>query len=474
MAKKAAKRTGTKNRSRSDDAVARLAEKPQAKPRKLRGRAAKEKEQERRFRIAQKFAARLIEKFKRTVKSVVVYGSTAKGTAKKESDIDIFVILDDTRIEKEVPPDIKDRIWNELLNIAKDVDERITIQAFMFLTEFWESLRVAEPVTLAILRWGIPIFDVGVYMPAKRMLQRGQIPTTKEAVDKKITAAPQFVEYAESRVKSAAHYMEQAMASAGNAALMFIGRMPQNKEDVPKELEEYFVKEKLLEQKFVDDARAIIKFAKDIEHAKEIENIGTETDRHLKLTQEFVRRMNTLLKELEIRKKTSVLMRTYKTFLRANVGALRYVGVTPPEELKDLPKIMYQNFPELKEMHSDLFEGLAKALTTIKEGKGEHVPEREIYALREKTKTFVIALGQKLKELQAAGKIKAPEAGKTATQPDIMPEDHAVEALGVGEEGEEETGAPAGAAGAADANVAGADLEDPEEKPKAKNSDKKQ
>lgn len=404
--------------------VAKKAEKPKGK--KLSPTQAKKLEQEKRFKIAQKFTAKLIEKFKRTVKAVVVYGSTARGEAKKDSDIDIFVILDDTKIEKEVPAEIKDRIWNEILAIAKDTSDLISIQAFMFLTEFWESLRVAEPVTLAILRNGVPIFDVGVFMPAKRMLQRGNIPTTKEAVDKKIFAAPQFVEYAESRVKSAAHYMEQAMATAANAALMFIGRVPQEKHIVADELEEYFVKEKLLEQKYVDDAKAIHKFAKEIEHKKDIENLGAETDKYLKMTNDFVKRMQLLLKELEMRKKTSILMKTYKTFLKANVGALRYIGIKPPEELKDLPKIMYDNFPELKDLHADLFDGLTKALTMIKEGKAEKVPEREVYVMGEKTKAFVIGLGQKLKELKESGKIKPADLG---------PENHVVEKL-VGEEKE--------------------------------------
>lgn len=430
---------------------------------KLTGAAGRKAEFEKRMRISQKFAARLIEKFKRTVKSVVVFGSTARGAAKKESDIDIFVILDDTKIEKEIPAEIKDRIWNEILNIAKDISSLIAVQSFMFITEFWESLRVAEPVTLAVLRDGIPVFDVGVFMPAKRMLQRGNIPTTREAVDKKITAAPQFVEYAESRVKSAAHYMEQAMAAAGNAVLMFIGRVPQNKEKVPDELEEYFVKENLLEKKYVEEARSIIKFAKDIEHEKVIPNIGAETDKHLKMTQEFVKRMQILIKELEMRKKTSILMKTYKTFLKANVGALRYIGIKPPEELKDLPKTIYEHFPELKELHADLFGGLAKALTMVKEGKGEFIPEREVYALREKTKAFVIGLGQKLKEMKEAGKIKPlpeeeekaegkekkgkaekvekemplefspeemPPAAKDRPEAALVPEDHIIEKLG--------------------------------------------
>lgn len=377
------------------------------------------KEQERRFKVAQDFSRRLIEKFKKTVKCVIVYGSTATGNHKKTSDIDTFVVMDDTKIEQEIPQEVKDRIWNEILRVAKETNEAhkipegqgITIQAFMFLTEFWENMRTAEAVLIAILRTGVPVFDVGVFMPAKRMLGRGKIPTTKEAVDKKIAAAPEFVDYARARVKSAAHYLEQGMAAAGQGALMFIGRVPPNKEEVPNALRESFVKDMLLEEKYVKDAEEIRKFAKDLEHKKdeECKTVGAEVDKYLNLTDEFVKRMEKLVKDLEMKKKSTVLMNTYKTFLKANVGALKYMGVTPPESLKDLPKVMYQHFPDFKDSHAELFEHLTRALTMVKDGKENEIPERDIYDLREKTKMFVLNLGKKLKDMKERGEIVVPE-----------------------------------------------------------------
>ncbi|MBU4301003.1 MAG: nucleotidyltransferase domain-containing protein [Nanoarchaeota archaeon] len=379
----------------------------------------RKKEQERRFKVAQDFSRRLIEKFKKTVKCVIVYGSTATGSHKKTSDIDTFVLMDDTKIEQEIPQEVKDRIWNEILRVAKDTNEAnkipegqgITIQAFMFLTEFWENMRTAEAVLLAILRTGVPVFDVGVFMPAKRMLLRGKIPTTKEAVDKKIAAAPEFVEYARARVKSAAHYLEQGMAAAGQGALMFIGRVPPNKEEVPKALRESFVADGLLEEKYVKDAEDIRKFAKELEHRKEedCKVCGAEVDKYLNLTDEFVKRMEKLVKDLESKKKSTVLMNTYKTFLKANVGALKYKGVTPPESLKDLPKVMYQHFPDFKDSHAELFEHLTRVLTMVKDGKENEIPERDVYDLREKTKMFVLNLGKKLKDMKERGEIVVPE-----------------------------------------------------------------
>lgn len=209
------------------------------------------------------------------------------------------------------------------------------------------------------------------------------------------------------------------MAAAGQGALMFVGRVPPNKEDVSKELRESFVADGLLEEKYVKDAEEIRKFAKELEHKKdeECKAVGAEVDKYLALTDEFVKRMEKLVKDLEMKKKSNVLMNTYKTFLKANVGALKYKGVTPPESLKDLPKVMYQHFPEFKDSHAELFEHLTRALTMVKEGKENEIPERDIYDLREKTKMFVLGLGKKLKEMKDRGEIvMSEEKGKKAEE----------------------------------------------------------
>ena len=371
----------------------------------------KEESQKIRLETAQTFAKEIQKEFKNSLKAVIVYGSTAKGKHRETSDIDTFVIIDDTKLEKDIPQEVKEKISADLRRIGAKIDKNITIQAFMFLTEFWESIRSVEPLIMEILRFGIPVYDVGIYMPAKRMLQRGMLPTTNEAVAKRIHIAPQHLKMAEFRMKSGAHFMEQAMAAAGQAPLMLIGKVPPGKEDVPKELIFHFVDKKLLDAKYGEMAQKIHDFAKEIEHAekKEIENLGKRTDEYLKMTDEFIKEMQELLKRLSEQKADTVLMNTYKAFLKANVGALELKGIKPPAHLKDLPKAMADHFPEVKELQEDLFERLAKALIIAKKGKAEMIPEREIYGLKEETKRFIYTLGNKLKELKAKGELKISE-----------------------------------------------------------------
>ncbi len=374
---------------------------------------AQKESQKKRFSIAQKFANEILKEFKQSLKVVAVYGSTAKGKHKKTSDIDVFVVIDDTKIESDVPMEVKDRIQRDLYKIAGEIDKNITIQYFVFLTEFWESLRSVQPILMHVLNSGIPVYDVGVFMPAKRMLQRGLIPATKESVAKRLYTAPQLLDMARTRVTSAAHSIEQAMASAGQAPLMQIGKVAVGKEDIGRTLNELFVKKGVLEKKYADDATAIHKFAKEVEMIEDDEKkcvgIGKRMDEYLDKTKKFIERMKKLTNQLDEDSKTKIIMKTYKTFLKANIGALELIGVEPPEELKDLSGVMGKKFPDLKDDQKDLFERIAKAVIVSKKGKADIIPEGEIYGIREETKRFIYNLGNKLKELKKDGKIKLPD-----------------------------------------------------------------
>ncbi len=366
----------------------------------------KNKEFKERIEVVEKFAMELIKKFKKSIKTVAVYGSTTTGKFHEKSDIDVFIVIDDTEFDYEPSPALKDSIWRDILQIAEKVDKRITVQSYMFLTEFWENLRMVEPVLLAILRNGMAVYDVGIFNAAKRMLERGLISLTREAIDKKITAAPDFVKVAYSKLKSPGHYIEQAMAYAGNAALMSFGEYPTNKELVPDMLEKVFAKKGLLEMKYVKMARDIRNFAKELEHMddREAAEKAGEIGRHIIMADEFVNRMQKLIEELGRKDKSSEVMESYKLLLKANVAALKLVGITPPEELEDLPKAISQAFPKLGSIHENVFNAMTKILMDLKEGK--EVDEEIIKKTTARLDDYLNKLREELKDLRKKGIIK--------------------------------------------------------------------
>ena len=70
------------------------------------------KDKKERIDILKKFTKQVLKKYGPLVRSVVLFGSTAREEWKGKSDIDVFVILDDTR--QKMTPMIKDRIENLL------------------------------------------------------------------------------------------------------------------------------------------------------------------------------------------------------------------------------------------------------------------------------------------------------------------------------------------------------------------------
>ena len=372
----------------------------------------REKSRERRMEAAQEFSDKLNEKLGDKVKCVAVWGSVAKGEHGRESDIDTLVILDDTKLQKDVPDDAKKKIQKKVTDLAKETDDRITIQYFPFLTEFWDSLRKGEPLAIEAVRNGEPVYDTGLFMPAKRLLQRGKISGTQESVRKRLKVGAAGYKKAEKNVKSSVpHKLEQAMASAGQAPIMLAGKNPPAKENVPEVLEEMFVEEGMLEQEYADMAQDIYDFGdKGEKHPEDV--TGEEVDEHLEKTDDFIRRMHKLVSEMGARKKVQNLVDDYKKFLKANVAMLKSQGVEPPENKDDLPSVVEENL-DVDEEHIEMFEKWDSIIEKVKDEDLGEVNEKELYELKNDSREFISEVGQDLREM------KETEAEEMA--PDVDP-----------------------------------------------------
>ena len=385
----------------------------------------REKSQERRFESVEKFSEQLNEKLGDKVKVVAVWGSVPQGEHGVDSDIDTLVVLDDTKLKKDVPKDAKKKIRRKVTSLADEVDERITIQYFPFLTEFWDSLRKGEPLAIEAVRNGEAVYDTGIFMPAKRLLERGKISGTQESVKKRLKLAATGYKKAEKNLKaSTPHKLEQVVANAGQAPIMLVGKTPPGKEKVPDVLEEMFVQKGMLEEEEIEKAREIVEFA-DVGEKNPEEVTGKEVDEHLQKADEFVRRMHKLVSQLGSRKKIKDIVDDYKNFLKANVAALRSKGVEPPQDKDDLPEAVEENL-DVGEAHMEMFDKWDDIISNIREEDMDAVDEKELYELKNDTREFISDVGKDIKEMKKDEEI-TPDvdpnavAGKTADE-DIVPD----------------------------------------------------
>src|SRR3989344_3248585 len=73
------------------------------------------------------------------------------------------------------------------------VNKQFHVQTYI-LTDFWESVKDANPVIFTFLRDGVPLYDRGVFMPWKLLLKMGRIKPSSEAIDMQMDLGEKLLE----------------------------------------------------------------------------------------------------------------------------------------------------------------------------------------------------------------------------------------------------------------------------------------
>ena len=151
-------------------------------------KAKKPKTQEEIEKDVKKLKDRIVDKYGDSIKCVIMMGSVARGEFKAKSDVDVFLVVDDT--EKEITPEEKAQIDDTLEKFANEINSDISIQPSYTLTEFWDYARVCHPIIYNFIKEGKAVYDAGFFMPIKKLLNMGKIPATREAIESYMEGAP--------------------------------------------------------------------------------------------------------------------------------------------------------------------------------------------------------------------------------------------------------------------------------------------
>jgi len=143
---------------------------------------------EKRLEEVKEFSKQVLEKYGKYVKCIVMMGSVAREEFKPKSDIDVFVVIDDT-ISKMTAQE-HDKIDSDLEKIGSKISKFISVQPSYTLTEFWDYARVCHPIIYNFIKEGIAVYDTGFFTPIKKLLEMGRIPATREAIESYMEGAP--------------------------------------------------------------------------------------------------------------------------------------------------------------------------------------------------------------------------------------------------------------------------------------------
>ncbi|MEK6818957.1 MAG: nucleotidyltransferase domain-containing protein [Nanoarchaeota archaeon] len=248
--------------------------------------------------IAMDFATRAYKKFDKIIKSVVLFGSTAKQATVTGSDIDIVVLIDDVTInwDQELTAWYREELEKLIKNNPYQASLHInTIK----LSTWWEDLMRGDPVIINILRYGEAMIDLaGFFNPLKSLLIRVKIKSTPEAIYSALQRAPQHIARSKFAELSAIDGLYWAMVDSSHAALIAANVSPASPEHIPGDLKENFVNTGKLKMKYVVWYRDLLVLHKKIAHGEVKDLKGIEIDDWQKRAEEFLQVMANLVNDI--------------------------------------------------------------------------------------------------------------------------------------------------------------------------------
>lgn len=238
-----------------------------------------------------KFTNEARKQYGNLIKSVLIFGSVVKGTMKKGSDADVWVILDDTATKSS---EDLDKVSSQLYLIAHELKD-LHIQVTP-LTEFWQWVRAGSPELVNFLRYGLPIYDTGFIKPVQRMLEMGLLPPSEETIKLKAKTGEIRYKKIKADLKSMIFELRYAATDIIQAVVMHYYKAQPDQKAIPEFLEK-LVEEKKLEREYIEKFKELDKLWKDIDHKIVKEVDAAYLDRALKLTKEIIDRFKMLLPE---------------------------------------------------------------------------------------------------------------------------------------------------------------------------------
>lgn len=219
--------------------------------------------------IAYGFAKEAYGEYGKLIKAIVLFGSASRHTQKRNSDIDILLILDDVSV-----------VWTrELVETYKIIGEKLIAKVSprihvttLKLTTFWEHIRAGDPIGINILRDGVALIDTGFFSPAQQMLLQGHIRPSAESVWNYYSRSKALMRDSRGHLIAALMDMYWACIDASHAALMRQGLVPPSPDHVADLVNEKLAKPGLIPKRHAETMNRFYKLYKAISH-KEIGDV---------------------------------------------------------------------------------------------------------------------------------------------------------------------------------------------------------
>ncbi len=343
------------------------------------------------FKVSEVHKKMVLQKFEKYIVSYCAAGSLFRG--EKSFDIDVYIVIDDTDVKRMSRVELRDKLRSIIYGMGHEasqltgVKKQFHIQTYI-LTDFWEGLKEANPVFYTLLRDSVPLFDRGIFMPWKQLLQMGRVRPSKEAIDLFMSSGEQVVFRVKERIKDIVSMdIYYATLNPSQAALMLYGVPPPTPKETIHFMEEIFVKkEKMLEKKYIDMLEKIRRYFKDIEHGKVKEISGKELDELLKNTEDYLKRIRKLFEQIEIKKNREGIIAAHDNVITLIRDALVFEGKNdvPEEEIQNVFRKELVNKGRIPQQ----FSRKLKSIIESRKSAGK-ISKTDIETVNKETRDFI-------------------------------------------------------------------------------------
>jgi len=335
-----------------------------------------------------------VKKFEKYVASYIAVGSLFRGDA-APNDIDVAIVIDDTDVKKMSRLELREKLRTIILNMGYDASQQTGVRAQFhiqtyILTDFWENLRDANPVIFTMLRDGVPLYDRGIFMPWKLLLQMGRIKPSPEAIDMNMEVGDRLLERTKQKLLSVVgEDLFYAVMNPTQAALMLYGIPPPTPKEAVQLMDEIYVKkEKLLEKKYIEILEKIRKTFKDIEHGEIKEVTGADIDRLLKDCKDYLERIKQLFNEIRERQERETMFDIHTTSINLARDLLGELGVKEVTVGK-LPELFKKHVCDGERLPVKYYNTLNEIIDAKKEYEKGKITKQELNKVRRDAREFI-------------------------------------------------------------------------------------
>lgn len=247
----------------------------------------------------------VLRKFDKYIASYAIGGSLVRGTAGKDSDIDVFVIVDDTDVKRLSRVELLEKLRGMINDYIREatalagVKNMLSAQVWL-LTDFWQRVKDAEPVAFTFIRDGIPLYDRGTFIPWKLLLKMGKIKPSSEAIDLYMKQGEQTEDFVKRRLLDAMVDIYYGIITPTQALMMLAGETSPVPKAIAGEAKKLFVdKEKVMAAKDLKTLEKAVYLFKQYEYGKLKEFSGSEVEKFLKEGRAYNVMLKGMRKKLE-------------------------------------------------------------------------------------------------------------------------------------------------------------------------------